>query len=499
MQFVQVQAVPSEPQPDALIIFIGENEAIANIVLAQLPTADAQAVRQVAESARMLGFTGKTGQTLLIPTYSKLPGLHLLLAALGKRSAQDAHAMRKASALAARKLNAIKGIESVAIALKDGQSETHLQAIVEGFILGAYQFTKYKKVEEAAKLASALVQVSTVVSPSAFAHSIERAQAIAEATIWARQMVAEPASYMTPTRLAEHASELESSGVRCQVVDSADAEIWGLSAFLAVARGAAEPPKFIILRYEGQKPAKTIGLAGKGITFDSGGLSLKTAQAMEHMKYDMSGAAAVLGTMQAMSKLKPNVNLVAVAAACENMPSGKALHPGDVIKALNGKTIEVNNTDAEGRLVLADALSYLCTQKVDEIIDIATLTGGVVTALGRAAAGIMGTDQRLVDGLIKSGEAAGEKFWQLPLFDEYKEALQSDIADLKNAGARGEAASAAAAMFLKEFVDDKSWAHLDIAGPAWMEKEKDDLNKGGTAFGVRTLCYYILSQSAQIN
>ncbi|MGH9549375.1 MAG: M17 family metallopeptidase, partial [Terriglobales bacterium] len=271
----------------------------------------------------------------------------------------------------------------------------------------------------------------------------------------------------------------------------------GMGSFLGVARGAAEPAKFVTIKYEAPGAKRTVAVVGKGITFDSGGLSLKPAVSMEHMKYDMSGAAAVLATMQVVGTLKPDVSVLGVLAATENMPGDAAMHPGDVLKAMNGKTIEVNNTDAEGRLVLADALTYACRQGADELIDIATLTGAIVTALGRAAAGLMGSDQQLVQRLIDAGDEAGEKLWQMPLYEEYKDTLKSDIADLKNAGSRGEAGSSSAAMFLREFVEGgKPWAHLDIAGPGWLEKERDEMNKGGTAFGVRTICHYILGCSS---
>jgi leucyl aminopeptidase len=298
---------------------------------------------------------------------------------------------------------------------------------------------------------------------------------------------------MTPSRLADEARAVAKDfGRTIKVLDAKEVEKLGMGSFLGVARGAKEPPKFIVISYDVPKARRKVAIVGKGITFDSGGLSLKPAQSMEHMKYDMSGAAAVIATMRVVGKFKPNFSVMAVVAATENMPGDNALHPGDVIKAMNGKTIEVNNTDAEGRLILADALTYAVKQGADELIDIATLTGAVVTALGRVAAGIMGSDQNLVDNLIASGAKSGEKLWQLPLYDEYQESLKSDIADLKNAGARGEAGTASAAMFLKEFTSGKSWAHLDIAGPGWLDRDREECNKGGTGFGVRTLCRYLV-------
>jgi leucyl aminopeptidase len=300
---------------------------------------------------------------------------------------------------------------------------------------------------------------------------------------------------MTPTRLAAEAQRIGTdNNLSVKILHPAQVEKLGMGALLGVAKGAKEPLRLIVLKYTAAKSKKTIGLIGKGITFDSGGLSLKTAVGMEHMKYDMAGAAAVLAAMQVIGQLKPNVSVLAVIASTENMPGSNALHPGDVLKSMNGKTIEVNNTDAEGRLILADAITYALREGVDELIDIATLTGAVVSALGRVAAGIMGSDQTLVDNVIASGKLCGEQFWQLPLFVEYKEGLKSDIADLKNAGSRGEAGSSSAAMFLKEFAEGKPWAHLDIAGVGWTERERDEICKGGTGFGARTLSNYVLSQ-----
>jgi leucyl aminopeptidase len=311
-------------------------------------------------------------------------------------------------------------------------------------------------------------------------------------------LIAEPACFMTPSRLAHEAQRIgKEHGMNCTVMDVAEIEKLGMGSFLGVARGAKEPAKFIVLRYEPKNAKKKIAVVGKGITFDSGGLSLKPAVSMEHMKYDMSGAAAVLATMNVVGTLKPNVSVLGVIAATENMPGSNALHPGDVLTAMNGKTIEVNNTDAEGRLVLADALTFSVKEGADELIDIATLTGAIVTALGRCAAGVMGSDQALLERLIKASADGGERLWQMPMFDEYKEALKSDVADLKNAGSRGEAGSSCAAMFLQEFVEGKPWAHLDIAGPGWLDKDRDESNKGGTAFGVRTLCQYILEQGKE--
>ena len=267
-----------------------------------------------------------------------------------------------------------------------------------------------------------------------------------------------------------------------------------MGAFAAVAQGSVQPPKFIHMKYSPTNPKKKIAIIGKGLCFDSGGLDIKPASSMLTMRDDMSGAACILGVMRAISKIKPDVEVHGIIAACENMPSGSSYKPGDILTAKNGKTIEVDNTDAEGRLTLADALCYACELGVDEVIDLATLTGACVVALGTAAAGIMGNNEEFVRDLIKTGSYVGEKYWELPMWQEYRDNMNSDVADMKNTGTRNGGASAAG-MFLKEFVtDDVKWAHIDIAGTAFLEKPEKEFCKGATGAGVRTLLSYITCQ-----
>jgi leucyl aminopeptidase len=487
----------------------------------------------LAATAHEEGFSGKSGQTLMLPTYGQAPYRRLFLVGMGTEKELTLAAYRKLGVAASKKLVALESaaadeskleakseaksdsksskkkssklgerVVSYALRVKNDIDPGHaLEAVIEAWLLSAFTFVKYKTGKDAAKSGTArsFTNLTLNVHSSDFGkgplkRASEKAIAMATATNVARELIAEPPSVMTPTRLAAEATHIaEEFDLSIKVLESKQVEKLGMGAFLGVARGAEEPLRFIVLKYTAAKAKKTIGLVGKGITFDSGGLSLKTAVGMEHMKYDMAGAAAVLGAMRVVGQLKPNVSVLAVVAATENMPGANALHPGDVLKSMNGKTIEVNNTDAEGRLILADAITYALREGADEIIDIATLTGAVVSALGRVAAGIMGSNQDLVTRVIDSGKPVGEQFWQLPLFVEYKDGLKSDIADLKNAGSRGEAGSSSAAMFLKEFTEDKPWAHLDIAGVAWLERERDELCKGGTGFGVRTLSNYVLS------
>lgn len=497
MEFTQEKRSLSEAAADLAIVIVFQDESISDALKALDPGISAEFVQHVIDECTAQHFAGKAGESVLLPTFGNLPVKRLFLRGIGKKAEANAVALRKAAAASAKRLLPGTAFDTVVFYPRVQCDAGTVQGLVEGWILGGYQFKKYKGKDDGGKRADPkqFAISGSDIDGNAFHEAVSRAKAIAEATCFARDMIAEPPSVMTPTRLAELAKSIAGNGYSCEVLDRAAAEKLGMGSFLGVAQGATEPPQFIVMRYKSPQAKKTIGIAGKGITFDSGGLSIKSAQSMENMKYDMSGAAATIATMKAIAELQPAINVVAVAAATENMPGPTAIHPGDILRALNGKTIEVNNTDAEGRLVLADALCYLQKEKPDELIDIATLTGAAVTALGRAAAAIMGNDDKLVQQLIDSASSAGEKLWQLPLFDEYKDYLKSEVADLKNAGARGEAGSSAGGMFLKEFVDGKPWVHLDIAGPGWIEKDKDELNKGGTAFGVRTLCYYLLSQA----
>ena len=309
-----------------------------------------------------------------------------------------------------------------------------------------------------------------------------------EAMKLTRDLANTPAQTATPSKLAEIAKNLE--GIETKVFDKEEIERMGMGAYLAVGKGSAQPPKFIHMKYTGKNPKKRIALIGKGICFDSGGLDIKPASSMLTMKDDMSGAACVLGIMSALSKLQPEIEVHGIIAACENMPSGTSYKPGDILTAKNGKTIEVDNTDAEGRLTLADALCYACELGVDEVIDIATLTGACVVALGSHASGIMGNNDNFIWELINTARESGELFWGLPMFKEYFDSLKSDIADMKNTGSRMGGASAAG-VFLQEFVNCPKWAHIDIAGTAYLEKPQKEFITGATGAGVRTLLNYI--------
>ena len=498
MELILAKPNFSELSADVLVVGVFQDESLGDVIKQADPKFPADLLAELEELCKVENFKGKSKEQISLFTQKKLPCRRLIICGLGKKADYNNNSIRKLTATFARQFASKQAYPHPALFLRFESKPENVQACVEGWVLGSYTFNVYKTVKDNGTEPGDKTKRLTMVdagnlSEEEFERFCWRGRIIAESTNFARDLIAEPACNMTPTKLASVADSLSSETVTCEILEADEVAKLGMGAFLGVAQGSVEPPKFIALRYKHSKAKKSIALVGKGITFDSGGLSLKTATGMETMKYDMTGAAVVLGVVKAMQELHAPVSVMAVIPACENMPSGTATKPGDVLVAMNGKTIEVNNTDAEGRLTLADALVYVCQQKPDAIIDIATLTGAVISALGKAAAGLMGNDDKLLADMIEAGSRAGEKYWQLPLFDEYKEGLKSDIADLKNAGSRGEAGSSSAGMFLKEFVDSTPWAHLDIAGSSWMDKDKEELNKGGTAFGVRSICYYLLS------
>jgi leucyl aminopeptidase len=372
-------------------------------------------------------------------------------------------------------------IPAVAVELNELSDAANAQAFAEGVLLGSYQYSEYKTEKKPCELET----VNVVGGNEA---GIERGLRTAQATIFARDLINEPAATMTPRRLAEVAQNVaQTHGLDITVWDENDIEREGLGGLRGVSLGSAEPARLIQLRYNSPNAKQTIAIVGKGITFDSGGLSLKPSDGMLTMKTDMSGAAAVVATMSALADLKVDANVLGIMCCTENMPGGRAQKLGDVLRTRNGKTIEVANTDAEGRLVLADGLSIAAENKVDVIIDLATLTGAAIVALGREISCVMANNDTLRSAMERAGENAGEPSWPLPLPPEYRKHIESEIADMKNLGKPGEAGTIAGAMLLKEFVGDIPWAHLDIAGPARSEVDEGMFVKGATGVGVRTL------------
>jgi leucyl aminopeptidase len=437
-------------------------------------------------------FKGSAGELVTLHTMGRLRARRVIVVGLGIADHVTVQTLQRASATAARHLQST-GAQQIALALQwsstDISTAQSIQALVEGALLGLYTFRKYQHSEEASKGVSQLQVHAEGLNREELEQAIHRGRVITEATNFARDLINEPPNVLTPSELAQRASTMAKQvGLECEVFDKPRIEALQMGGLLGVSKGSAEPPHFIILRYRGAPERKDKGLAlvGKGITFDTGGISIKPAEHMDEMKGDMGGAAAVLGAMQAIAVLKPHINVTGLVPTCENMPSGTAYRPGDILRIMNGKTIEIVNTDAEGRLILADALSYASQEGLSPIIDLATLTGGIVVALGYTMTGLFCNDEHLTQEIIAAGRAAGEKFWPMPLDEEYSEQIKSDIADIKQTGGRP-ASSATAAKILEHFIGDAQWAHLDIAGTSYVDSKKPYQEKGATGVGVRTL------------
>lgn len=424
----------------------------------------------------------------VLPTLGKIKTPKILIIGLGESEKLDTDKLRQAAMEAAKKINSFKNISSAAIAFPlTDMPQSGLQAISEGLILGGYKFDKYKS-QKKEKSEIKNITISCTKCDASAKKGILKGEIFAKAANFARNLSNEPAQFATPSKLAEIAQNLPD--ITTEVFDKKACEKMGMGAFLAVGRGSDQPPKFIHMTYKPKKANKKIAIIGKGITFDSGGYDIKPPSSMLNMKDDMSAAAGVLAIMSALPELAPEIEVHGIIAACENMLSGNSYKPGDILTAKNGKTIEVDNTDAEGRLTLADALCFAEELNVDEIIDVATLTGACLVALGHFASGIMGNDENLIEKILKSSEKSGEAFWKLPIWDAHMESLKSDIADFKNTGSRYAGASVAGA-FLKNFVKDTPWAHLDVAGTAFLETPYKGFIKGGTGIAVRTLLEFI--------
>jgi leucyl aminopeptidase len=422
-------------------------------------------------------FTGQLHQISLLHTRGLISPERVLLIGIGKSSEVTLEKLRQAGGLASsylKKLNIKKAALSTKL-IASGKMPP--SAFLEGFLLSQYSFEKYKK-ESTGKLGSL-----TVLSGINLKREVRRTETIVKAANLARDMVNTPANDMTPSVLVKYARSLENVSVK--VIDENNARKLGMGAYISVARGSDEPPKFIVMTYR-KKNGPPLVLIGKSITFDSGGISLKPAKGMEKMKYDMAGGAAVLGVMKAVSDLKLPLHLIAILPATENLPGGSASKPGDVVKTLSGKTVEIISTDAEGRLVLADAIGYAKKLRPEAIIDIATLTGACSIALGNVAIAMMGNDDTLLNKMKMASDETNEKVWQMPLYDEYGEYIKSDIADLKNSsGPSGSLVTAG--YFLKEFAGTVPWVHLDIAGTAWTDRDRTYIRQGATGIGVRLL------------
>ena len=500
-------SVPSQLETECLVVVVLDLNKKAHGEKAKpapaVECADA-AVREAAKELISSGeVTGKSFETTLLHHPAGLKAKRLLLVGGGKARDFSAAELRKLAGAAARTLKS-KSIRSFAMVppgngIAAGVSENDgVRAVVEGAFVGNFDTDYYKtdRKDNDQKIDAITIVVSG--DPKALESALQAGRIVGESQNFARDLGNEPSNRMTPTILAERAKQMAAEvGLQCETYGADKIKELKMGAFWGVAQGSDEPPALIVLRYDPEGAAKDVhlGLVGKGVTFDTGGISIKPADGMEKMKYDMAGAATMIGAMRAIALLKPKVKVTAIVCATENMPSGKAQKPGDVQIAMSGKSIEIINTDAEGRLILADGLCYARQLGCTHLVDAATLTGAVVVALGYVNAGIFASDDQMYERFANANQQAGEKMWRLPLDDEYKEIIKSNIADIVNSGGRWGGAISAA-MFLKEFAEDTPWIHLDIAGTAWMEENKPWIAKGPSGIALRSLVEFVKSYAA---
>jgi leucyl aminopeptidase len=474
---------------EAVAIFLFEGKLPGKGMVPVIDKAASGLIRQIWKEE---DFEGKLHQTAVLYPRGGADIRRVILIGLGKRAEFSADKMRSAGAKAGQTARSLK-VKSLAVALDADELglswEIAAEANIEGTILGLYQFTDFKTLDRETisevELLCILIQDNKIIP--LVKKAAERAEKICRAVYLTRNMVSAPANEMTPTIMAREALNIAKGHkkIKTTILDAADMKRLGMNALLGVARGSEEPPKFIIIEYRGAgKEQPPVVLVGKALTFDSGGISLKPAEKMDEMKTDMAGGAAVIGAVSAAAELHLPVNIVGLIPATENLPGGRACKPGDILKSMSGKTIEVINTDAEGRLILADALAYAGRFKPAAIIDIATLTGACIVALGDHVMGMVGTDENLKTRIKKASEQTGELLWELPLWENYQDLVKSDIADYKNSTGRPGGAITAAA-FLSKFVGPYPWVHLDIAGPAWLAKDQAYNPKGASGVGVR--------------
>jgi leucyl aminopeptidase len=475
---------------DALAIGLFAN---ATEITGNLATLDAKLEGTIRELIDESEFKAKSGTSAVTRVGTKTPIRKVILVGLGEEKDLTSDSFRQASAAIARiaKQEKVKTL-GISIPMGDYQGDMVAQMIAEGLILALHLDNRFKSdpQDKGAKL-----ETVEILDLGEQQKAINKAEIITSGVILARELVNAPGNSINSLSMAEMVQNLASeSNLTLEILEKEDCEKLGMGAFLGVSKASDLPPKFLHLIYKPQNsPKRKLTIIGKGLTFDSGGLNLKVSGGIETMKMDMGGAAATFGAAKAIAQLKPDVEVHFISAVTENMISGKAMHPGDILTASNGKTIEVNNTDAEGRLTLADALVFAEKLGTDAIVDLATLTGACVVALGNDIAGLWSSDEKLATEIKTASETAGEKFWQMPLEEKYFEGMKSPIADMKNTGPRG-GGSITAALFLKQFVKDTPWAHLDIAGPVWADKTNGVNNEGGTGFGVRTLVNWVLNQ-----
>lgn len=474
-----------EIECDAMVVAVFEGEKPDEGALAEINKRSNGVIASLVETGE---FTGKSGESAYVHNPGDMKSRRLLLLGVGKKEDLTTDDVRKMAGTAARTLRGKKARSFAILRRSQLPIGEGAQAATEGALISLFDPDKYHTSDKTENQLQTMIMAAPDADMDEMKRAIERGRIIAEATNFARELINEPANVITPTELARHADEVAKEyGLEIDVLDDARMKDLGMGAFLGVAQGSSEPAKIIVLTYTPKSETnETIAIVGKGITFDTGGISIKPSDGMEKMKYDMAGGATTIGAMRAIAQLKPAVKVIGIVPATENMPGGRAQRPGDVVRAMTGKTIEVINTDAEGRLILADAVAYARKLGATKIVDLATLTGAVSIALGDVYVAILGADQAWIDQVLEAAKKAGEKVWQLPLDKDYREQIKSEIADIKNVGGR-KAGTITGAYFIREFVEDTPWAHLDIAGTAWNETAKPHLAVGPTGVCLRTL------------
>ncbi len=496
------QVVPMESvDADVVVIPVFESELTSPRLMELNKTLGGHLKSALADA----GFKGKATDQLAIHSLGKIKASQIVLIGLGKKNECDLDGLRKAAGEIAKKTKTLKQVAWMVEAgpTKGLSLNGMASAIVEGFVMGSYRFDRYKKSDK--DKVKGNVSLTLCLAESRDIDGVQimmkRGQLLGESTNLARDLANTPPNDMMPDHFVKVAKDLfKKTSVEIEVIDQKKAAHYGMGAFLGVAQGSKSDAYILILRHRPQKSAAPIVLVGKGVTFDSGGISIKPGRAMSDMKADMSGAAAVLSAMNVIVKLGADINVTAIMPLTENMPSGGALRPGDIVTAMNGKTIEIINTDAEGRLILGDALSYAVQEEnAAKIVDIATLTGACSVAIGDLASGVLGNHQPLIDELIKVGRETGEWLWQLPLFDGYLDYLKSDTADIANASEAGKAGTCTGAKFLEQFVGSTHWAHLDIASVMKCPNTKGYMVKGMSGAGARLLAEWVMSQAAKVS
>ncbi|MGD9587894.1 MAG: leucyl aminopeptidase [Pyrinomonadaceae bacterium] len=491
MEFTGISGNFSHASAEALAVVVFDGENAGSGSLAELDKLTGGGISAVFKSEDFKGEKGQTALFRFSPS-GKVKARAIMLLGAGKRANYRVSDVSAASGAATRYLRT-RSFKSFAFMPRcEGNAIAIAQAAAQGAVTSQFELDKYKTKDKKNKSVNKVIVCIDGAKPADLKNGLSRGQIIGDSMNFTRDLANEPPNVLTPTEMANRAQRMAKEvGLKYEVLDESKMTKMGMGSLMSVSKGSEQPAKLIVLRY---MPAKNTGkkgdllaLVGKGITFDTGGISLKPGEGMDAMKYDMSGGATVIGTMRAIAMLKPTIPVLGVVAAVENMPDGKASRPSDVVTAMNGKTIEILNTDAEGRLILADAVAYAEKQGANRIVDMATLTGAVIIALGDQNTGIMGNDDELVKEIIALGKENGEGFWELPLGEGYSKQIRSDIADIKNIGPRGKAGTIMGAVFIQEFVDKAKWAHLDIAGTAWCDTVKPHQAKGPTGVAIRTL------------